>query len=89
MSFDVNPSEWKPQINTNKAQALDNNGRGSSAGGGFAGSAFGQKEPQGLEDEVDFSFKKKKDIDEKIQSDFSNLLTKIINFIKKILKKFR
>ncbi len=88
MTFGVNPSEWKPQVNTNKAQALDNNGRGSSAGGGFAGSAFGQKEPQPLEDEIEFSSKKKKDVDEKIQDDVSNLFTKIINFLKKLLKKF-
>ena len=88
MTFGVNPSEWKPQVNTNKAQALDNNGRGSSAGGGFAGSAFGQKEPQPLEDEIEFSSKKKKDVDENIQDDVSNLFTKIINFLKKLLKKF-
>lgn len=88
MSF-VNPSDWRPQVNTNKAQALDNNGRGASAGGGYAGSAFGQKEPQALEDEIEFSSsKKKKDVDEKIQDDVSNLFVKIINFIKKLLKKF-
>lgn len=86
MSFGVNPSEWRPQASANKAQALDNDGRGASAGGGYAGSAFGQKEPQFLEDEVDFHSKDKKDIDEKIQDDVSNLFTKIINFFKNLFK---
>ena len=88
MPFEINPSEWKPQISTNRAQALDNNGRGASAGGGFAGSAFGQRDPQPHEDEIDFHSKEKKDVDEKIQDDVSNLFHKIIDFFKKLLKKF-
>ena len=86
MSFEINPSEWRPHASTNKAQALDNNGRGSSGGGGFAGSAFGQKETQPLEDEISFTHSSKKDVDEKIQNDFSNLFTQIIRFLKKLLR---
>ena len=87
MSFDVNPSEWRPHASTNKAQALDNDGRGASGGGaGFSGSAFGQKEVQPNEDEVTFS-SKQKDVDEKIQDDFQNLWQRIIAFIKSFLYK--
>jgi hypothetical protein len=87
MSFDVNPSEWRPHVSTNKAQAMDNDGRGSSAGGGgLAGSAFGQKEAMPNEDEISFSTKKK-DVDEKIQDDFSNLWQRIVAYIKKLIKK--
>ena len=88
MSFDINPSEWRPHASANKAQALDNDGRGSSGGGaGFSGSAFGQKEIQPNEDEVSFS-SSKKDVDEKIQEDFTNLWDKIVMFFKQLLKKY-
>lgn len=87
MSFDVNPSEWRPQASTNKAQALDNNGRGSSAGGGFAGSAFGKKEIQPNEDEIELSSSHKKDIDEQMQEDFSTMFSVVINFLKNLIKK--
>lgn len=88
MSFDVNPSEWRPHVSTNRAQATDNDGRGASAGGGgFGNSAFENQEHLTNEDEVVFS-SKKKDIDEKIQEDCSNLFTLIIRFFKKIITKF-
>ena len=87
MSFDVNPSEWRPHISTNRAQATDNDGRGASAGGGgFGNSAFDSQENLPNEDEVVFS-SKKKDIDEKMQEDFSSLFTVIIRFFQKIIAK--
>jgi len=87
MPFEINPSEWRPQASTNKAQALDNNGRGSSAGGGYAGSAFGHKDPEPHEDAVDFHSVQKKDVDEKIQEDMSNLFSQIIIYLKRLFKK--
>jgi hypothetical protein len=87
MSFDVNPSEWRPHVSTNRAQATDNDGRGASAGGGgFTGSAFESTENLPNEDEVVFS-SKQKDIDEKMQEDVSNLFQIVIKFFKKLLTK--
>ncbi|MEI8377626.1 MAG: hypothetical protein WCF95_03720 [bacterium] len=87
MSFDVNPSEWRPHVSTNRAQATDNDGRGASAGGGgFGNSAFESPEHLLNDDEVVFS-SKEKDIDEKMQEDFSNLFKVAIRFFKKLLNK--
>lgn len=88
MSFDVNPSEWRPHVSTNRAQAMDNDGRGASGGGGgFGHSAFESKENVPNEDEIVFS-SKKKDVDEKMQEDVSNLFAIVIRFFKKTLSKF-
>jgi len=88
MSFDVNPSEWRPHVSTNRAQAMDNDGRGASAGGGgFGNSAFESKDNHQNEDEVVFS-SKKKDVDEKMQEDLASLFKIIIEFFKKILSKY-
>lgn len=88
MSFDVNPSEWRPHVSTNRAQAMDNEGRGASGGGGgFGNSAFDTKETLGNEDEAIF-LSKKKDIDEKMQEDVVSLFKIIIEFFKNIISKF-
>jgi len=87
MSFDVNPSEWRPHVSTNRANAMDKEGRGASGGGaGFGTSAFGDKAPLGNEDEISFS-SKTKDIDEKMEEGFFTLFKVLIDFIKKLLYK--
>lgn len=88
MSFDVNPSEWRPHISTNRAQAMDNDGRGASAGGGgFSNSAFDSKENLANEDEIILS-SKKKDVDEKMQENLGNLFKIVIEFLKNLICRF-
>lgn len=88
MSFDVNPSEWRPHVSTNRAQAMDNEGRGASGGGaGFGNSAFDSQETFSNADEITFS-SKKKDVDEKMQEDFSTLFKVLIEFFKNLINKF-
>lgn len=89
MSFEINPNMNPRNVgNSNKAQAMNNDGRGSSGGGGgFSGSAFGEAEPEGLEDEIVLSSNKETDIDKQTQENLETLWNTILTFFKRVIHK--
>lgn len=90
MSFEINPNMNPRNVgNSNKTEAMNNDGRGASGGGaGYSASAFGEAEPEGLEDELILSSVDDKDIDEETQENLGTLWNTVVTFFKRLFYKF-
>lgn len=87
MSFNVNPSEWKPPVSNVKAQSMDNEGRSKGGGGYSKVSAFEKEDNENQHYNTEFSFLLTQDDDFDFIVKEDNWLTRFIDFIFNILKK--
>lgn len=89
MSFDVNPSEWKPPVNNTKAQSMDNDGRSKGGGGYSKASVFSKEEDvkKSAGTEISFIMEKEESSDFIVKENnwITRLVDGIFGFLRKIL----